>query len=135
MTQVLVFGTFDCLHPGHVFFLEYARSRGEELVVVVARDETVRRVKSRAPVQSESRRREALAAHALVDSALLGGLGDKYAVIEQVRPDKIVLGYDQHVFTKDLVAELAARGLSCVVERFEESLRPDVFKSSLLREA
>lgn len=133
MTRVLVFGTFDGLHPGHEFFLAHARSRGSELVVVVARDETVLQVKGRAPVQSAQQRHSVLASHALVSSALLGGLGDKYAVIEHIRPDCIVLGYDQDVFTQDLEDELLARNVPCVVERFEESFRPDVYKSSLLR--
>ncbi len=133
MKRVLVFGTYDHLHPGHEFFFKQARTYGDALVVVVARDQTVRAVKSRAPVQSENTRLQALEKHVLIDKAVLGSLGDKYAVIEEVSPDVIVLGYDQQAFTSRLEEELEARGLRCEVVRVEKSFFPNKYKSSLLR--
>lgn len=133
MSRVLVFGTFDQLHPGHEFFLSYASKQGSELVVVVARDQTVQEVKNRLPVQEELLRQQVLAAHPVVDQAVLGSLGDKYAVVEQVSPSVIVLGYDQVAFTSRLEEELVSRGVSCVVKRCTKSFQPHKYKSSLLR--
>ncbi|EQD52190.1 glycerol-3-phosphate cytidyltransferase, partial [mine drainage metagenome] len=43
--RVMATGVFDLLHPGHLYFLTEARKLGDELVVVVARDQTARRLK------------------------------------------------------------------------------------------
>ena len=55
--RVLCCGTFDYLHPGHESFLNQASRLGEELVVVVARDENVERLKDRKPDHEEEIRR------------------------------------------------------------------------------
>ena len=49
MIKVLVFGTFDIIHPGHVFFLNQAKKLGDFLCVVVSRDETVNELKREYP--------------------------------------------------------------------------------------
>ena len=43
--KIVIAGTFDILHPGHVYFLKEARKHGDSLVVVIARDETVKNLK------------------------------------------------------------------------------------------
>jgi FAD synthetase len=55
--KVLVFGTFDHLHPGHVFVLNEAQKRGE-VRVIVARDRNVERIKGTSPNQSEDVRQQ-----------------------------------------------------------------------------
>ena len=47
MTRVMASGVFDLIHLGHISYLEQARSYGDELVVVVARDSTAERRKHR----------------------------------------------------------------------------------------
>ena len=37
-------GTFDILHMGHIYYLKEAKKLGDELVIVVARDFTVRKL-------------------------------------------------------------------------------------------
>ncbi len=54
----MVFGTFDRLHPGHVFFLKKARELGDYLIVVIARSETVEMLKRHAPHQSQGVRKD-----------------------------------------------------------------------------
>ena len=66
-----------------------------------------------------------------VDEALLGNPGDKYAVIEQVRPDVICLGYDQKAFVGKLGEALMMRGLSVRMVRLKP-FHPERYKSSLL---
>lgn len=134
MSKVLVFGTFDLLHPGHLFTLKKASEFGDFLVAVVALDETVKKVKGRLPVNNQRSRMASLMASGLVDEVLLGNSGDKYAVIEQVRPDIIVLGYDQEAFVSSLSDELDKRELDVEVVRLQESFKPEKYKSSLLRQ-
>lgn len=131
MTTVLCFGTFDGLHPGHEDYFRQALEYGDRLVVIVARDETVTSVKGRPPKQSEAVRLAAVRAHPLVNEARLGLPGDKYKVIEEIRPDVIVLGYDQQAFTEQLEGVLRIRGLSCRVVRANSYL-PHIYKSSKL---
>jgi FAD synthetase len=57
---VLASGTFDLLHLGHVRFLEEAKKAGgknAELVVIVARDSTVKARKGKKPIMPEDQRR------------------------------------------------------------------------------
>ena len=56
--RVLVGGVFDILHVGHIHFLSQAKALGDELIVIVAHDETVRRQKRREPVNSAEDRAE-----------------------------------------------------------------------------
>lgn len=42
---VMAFGTFDVFHPGHEYYLTQAKKYGDILIVVVARDKTVEKVK------------------------------------------------------------------------------------------
>ena len=105
---VLTSGAFDLLHYGHIRLLEEAKKLGgpgSRLVVIIARDETVRRLKGRRPVISEDQRRAVVEALKMVDEALLGYEDlDMTSVIEKVRPDIIAVGHDQ-----DDIEEMARR--------------------------
>lgn len=108
MKTVLVFGTFDNLHPGHRWFLKKAALYGNRLVAVVSRDEFVLDSKGYAPVQDEAARITKLESSGLVDMAILA---DKfiqtYGVIREIEPDVICLGHDQLSLLKDLRTWLA----------------------------
>lgn len=103
-------GVFDILHPGHLYFLGEARKLGDELVVVVARDATVKRLK-REPIVPEHLRLEMVRGLKPVDHAVLGNVDDYFRVVEEWRPDVLALGHDQHWDEKAVAAGLAARGL------------------------
>lgn len=129
---VLVTGTFDGLHKGHEDLFRQAKVLGDRLVVVVGRDATVEAVKGHRPRLGEEERRKAVETCPLVDEAILGGTGeDKLAVIEAVRPEVVLLGYDQQAFTDGLAEALAARGLHPRIVR-GEAFEPETYKSSLL---
>ncbi len=128
---VLCFGTFDGLHAGHVDYFRQARTFGDRLVVVVALDETVKLVKDQTSVYVQQTRLQTVADHLLVDEARLGSADDRYRVIEDVRPDIIVLGYDQVTFTEGLGEALRARGLACKIVR-AAAYQPEIYKSSKL---
>jgi FAD synthetase len=99
MTTVLAAGVFDLLHYGHIRYLEEAKKAGgpdTRLVVIVARDETVRRLKGSDPIIPEDQRRAVIEALKVVDEALLGFEDlDLDRVLQQVKPDIVVVGHDQ----------------------------------------
>src|SRR3989344_5899736 len=100
--RVMVFGTFDVLHPGHIDFFQQAKRYGQELIVVVARDATTRKVKGRLPMNSERDRRAMVAAVTIVHRAVLGDQKDQMKVVRQFTPDVVCLGYDQRKFVDTL---------------------------------
>ena len=99
------------LHPGHIHFLRAARELGDELVVIVANDATVRRMK-REPIVSAAVRAEMVASLKPVDQAIVGREGNMLdIVVEEIKPHIIALGHDQDMFEpKALEAKLAERG-------------------------
>lgn len=109
-------GVFDLLHPGHVYFLTEARKLGDELVVVVARDQTARRLK-REPYVPELIRRQMVEALKPVDRAVLGSATDIYQTVVDIHPDIIALGYDQRWDEAEVERECARRGVPAKVVR------------------
>jgi FAD synthetase len=131
---VLAFGTFDGFHEGHRHFLEEAKTHGTRLVVVVARDKTVERLKGHLPTRSEEERQRDVEQAGIADEAVLGSLFDPYWALNEYRPDVIVLGYDQKsILTENLKKELQRRDLPTRIVR-AGAFQPDVYKSSILKE-
>jgi FAD synthetase len=132
MIKVLVFGSFDQLHPGHLYFLMEAKKYGDELIVVLGRSGTIKELKGKKPKYSEKERKEHLEITGLPDKVILGNVKDKYKVIEKIAPDVICLGYDQNSYTKDLLVELKRRKLNPKIKRIS-AYKEHIFKSSKLK--
>ncbi len=135
MTRIMVFGTFDTLHEGHVDLFRQARSLAPDphLIVSVARDAVVKRVKGAHPRLSEEARLEAVRAHPLVDEALLGDTSGYIDHIRAAHPAIIALGYDQvGEFVDDLATDLRAAHIHARIVRLE-AFKPEIYKSSKLR--
>lgn len=129
---VFVAGTFDHLHDGHRQFFAQANTLGD-VIAIVARDESVYRVKHRHPDESEKIRLARVTAEPHVTAAQLGHPTDFLKSVEEVRPDIIALGYDQRTFDiHALRRELKRRGLEPTLVRLDAH-RPEELKSSLLR--
>ena len=133
MVKVMIFGTFDFVHPGHLHFFAQAKQHGDELVVVLARDSTARFTKGKQPFFNEHERLLMVQATRLVDRALLGDPDDVYKVIADERPDIICLGYDQSFFVDKLEPKIREFGLNTRIIRLEPYL-PERYKSSKIRE-
>lgn len=124
--RVLMFGTFDHLHPGHEFVLNEGLKRGE-LHVVVARDETVERIKGHRPEQSQQLRMQAISDRFPRAVVILGDTADYRKPVWALEPDLILLGYDQK-----LPPGVEPKDLPCPLERLE-AFEPENYKSSLKR--
>jgi len=131
MKKVMAQGTFDILHPGHLYYFEESAKLGEKLVVVIARDS---RVKNRKNLCfDEEERKLMVQSLETVDKAILGSEDDVYSTVETVNPDVITLGYDQG-HSEEKVKELAEKAVNheVTVERVGEKKG---YSSSSLKDA
>ncbi len=128
----MVFGVFDGLHDGHLSFLNQAQALGERLIVVVARDESVMRLKHHLPQRSCSERINALIQSELAQEIIPGDETEGgWEVIHKYRPDLVALGYDQHAMQIHLLNALPAFPFPCRATVLAP-YRPDECHSSLL---
>lgn len=91
---VLVGGCFDVLHPGHVVFLQKARSQGEKLVVLLESDEKIKQLKGvNRPVHTQKERALVLKALKFVSEVILLPFikSEKQydEIIKKIKPDII----------------------------------------------
>ena len=117
MKRVMATGTFDIIHSGHGFYLEEAKKLGGDnakLIVVIARDTTVR-AKKRVPVVNEEQRLEVVKMLKPVDEAYLGHVGDIFKIVHEIKPDIIAIGPDQHFNLDELKKELQKRKIDAEV--------------------
>lgn len=131
----MVFGTFDMIHKGHEDFFRQARALAEEpyLIVSLARDAAAKRHRGTVPQVSEENRLAAVAAHSLVDKALLGDEEGFIAHIQKESPDVIALGYDQRgEYVDALERELARVKFFPRIVRLN-AFEPETYKTSKLR--
>lgn len=128
MIKVLVFGAFDPLHQGHLNFFKQARQHGDYLVVAVARDINIERIKGHIPKFSEEERKLAVEKCELADEVILGRHHHPFQTIIDTNPDVICLGYDQSSFTEGLDSKFP----DIKIVRLK-SHKPDIYKSSKLK--
>jgi rfaE bifunctional protein nucleotidyltransferase chain/domain len=101
-------GCFDLLHPGHVAYLEEARSLGDALLVAMNTDASVRRLGKGGlrPVNPEADRARVLAALAAVDRVVFFEEDTPLELLTELQPDILVKGGDyrvEEVVGRDLV--------------------------------
>ncbi len=123
--KILVFGTFDLLHPGHRYFLKNAKKQGDYLVVVVARDKNVKKQKGYFPKQNEKTRLKQIKDLSYIDEAYLGekDMRKREKIIKKVSPAIICLGYDQKANFRS----------KCFDVKRLAGYQPKKYKSSILR--
>ena len=99
---VMIFGTFDILHAGHFYIFKQAKKIGDEVVAIVARDTNVKKIKGRQPFHKEKERKDILSHIDLINRVILGDKKDVYKAIKAIKPEIILLGYDQINFVDNL---------------------------------
>lgn len=135
MKTVLIFGTFDFFHIGHLHVLQEAKKHGDRLVVSVARDTIVEQIKGKKSIHDEKERLQIVRSISLVDEVVLG---DKtmstYKILKKVEPTVIALGYDQTKLKQDIEQFLKVTGKNIeliVIEPYGKDGR----KSSMIKSA
>ena len=98
LTRVMASGVFDLIHNGHISYLEQAKSLGG-------------RRRKHEPITPEDMRARIVGALKPVDRAIVGRDGDFFDTVREVRPDIIVLGFDQTFDERELEEQLSERGL------------------------
>ena len=114
-------GVFDILHPGHVRYLQTARSHGDALIVAINSDRSVRAIKGpERPVNPETERAEVITALACVDAAVVFDEDTPHDIIAAIQPDVLVKGADwahDKIVGRDIVE---ARGGVVIRVKVEE---------------
>ena len=132
--KIMVFGTFDGLHQGHLDFFKQARELHQSsfLIVSISRDKNVFKIKGEYPNLSEQARMALVKKCKLVDKVILAGIKNHLPHIIKVRPDIIALGYDQKAYVKNLKKDLKNKGVLVKIVRLKP-YREKIFKNHLLK--
>lgn len=128
--RVMVSGTFEIIHPGHLYLFKEASKLGK-VYVVVARDENVRRFKKREPIVDEKQRLEVVKSIKYVHKAILGNPGENiFEIVKKIKPDIILLGPDQNVDEKKLKEFLDANRIKAEIKRLPKRIEKGLYDTS-----
>lgn len=131
---VMVFGVFDGFHPGHRAFLKQAERYGKKLIVVVARNSAVRKLKKKEPILKEKKRLVTVRKIKEVTRVILGDRKQSsYAVIKKYKPDVVCLGYDQRWLEKDLRDKMRLGKIPRILFIRLKPYQADKFHSSFIK--
>ena len=135
LNRVMVFGTFDMVHQGHINLFVQARKlvKNPFLIVSIARDKNVLKIKNHLPRNSQQARKSIVAENPLVDKVVIGGSGDHIPHIIKEQPEVIALGYDQVAYVRGLRTRLKEAGLKTRIVRLKP-YKPRVYKTTLLQQ-
>jgi cytidyltransferase-like protein len=132
--RIMVFGTFDGLHKGHINFFKQAKNftKNSFLIVSIARDKNVIKIKRRKPKLSENERLVLVKNSKFVDKVVLGGQVKYLPHILKERPDIIALGYDQRAYVRNLKKDLKNKDILVKIVRLKP-YKEIIFKNHLLK--
>ena len=132
--KIMVFGTFDGLHQGHLNFLRQARKLAKKcfLVVSIARDKNVFKIKGKYPNRDEKKRIVLVRKCKLSDKVVLSGIQNHIPHIVTENPDIIALGYDQKAYVKNLKKDLKNKGMTIKIVRLKP-YKEKIYKNRLLK--
>ncbi len=109
--KILVAGTFDILHPGHIFLINEAAKLGD-VYIVIATDKNRELYSGETPIVPEQQRYEVMKSIKNVKDVKLGRHdNDTLRTVEEINPDIILLGPDQKFSAQKLQNALNMKGL------------------------
>ena len=127
---VLAGGVFDIIHPGHIHTLTAAKALGDVLVVAIATDKTAQKMKKMKPLHNQELRCELVSSLSMVDSAIIGHEDNIFETVKDVKPNVIVLGYDQ-VHQEQFIADGCKRiNLDVKIVRLQSPI-PELSSSNI----
>ncbi len=133
--RVLTFGTFDHTHPGHLSYLSQAKNYGDQLITIIALDQTVQQVKWHRPDHTQDERLEAVQAFGLSSHrVILWDPDNVYQCLHDIQPHVICLWYDQHSFDSGILAYCESHDLPLPNIIRLDSHHPDLYKSSIVKQ-
>jgi len=134
MKTILLFGTFDGVHEGHRSCFTQAKEFGDHLILAIAPDAVVKKLKSRAPNRNAETRAKELKDEDIVDEVVVGDqeIGS-YEVLTMIKPDLVGIGYDQHELSENLRA-WASKNMPGLEIIKLEAFNPETFKSSKINQ-
>jgi FAD synthetase len=132
--KIMVFGTFDGLHKGHLNFFKQARTLAANpyLIVSIARDKNVFKIKGEYPAKNEKARLALVKKSRLANRVILSGLARHVPHIAREKPDLIALGYDQRAYVKNLKEDLKKAGITAKIVRLKP-YKEKIYKNHLLK--
>lgn len=94
--KVMVNGTFDILHRGHLELLNFAKSKGDQLLVAIDTDRRVKELKGQErPINNQEDRKFFLYNLKAVDTVMLfDSKEDLINIMKEYKPDVYVKGSD-----------------------------------------
>ncbi len=114
-------GVFDLLHPGHVRYLQQARTLGDMLIVGLNADASVRRNKGPdRPITPQNERAEVLAALECVNAVVIFEQDTPAEIVRLIQPDILVKGADwpaDQIVGRDTVEARGGRVVLVPVEQ------------------
>ena len=133
-TRIMIFGTFDGLHPGHIDFFKQAKNfiKNSFLIVSIARDKNVKRIKGEYPIRNERERMILVKKSKLADKVVLAGKVKYLPHILKEKIDIIALGYDQKAYVQELKKDLKNKGIFVKIVRLK-SHKEKIYKNHLLK--
>lgn len=129
--KVLLFGSFDGIHPGHEYLINQALLYGSKIVLVVAQDDIITAIKKRPPENNLSVRMLKLSEQ-FPKAIVVPGDAQQgmWSVIKDYRPETVVVGYDQNKL-RDALEKIKDEYHFDL--KMAPSFFPEKYKSSLLR--
>ena len=128
-------GCFDIIHPGHIYILEQAKSKGDILIIGLNSDLSIKSFKSQnRPICPETDRAYVLASLTCVDYIIIFNDDTPERLIIEISPDVLVKGKDyqgkfiagsEHMLANDkkieLVDIITGKSTSNIIERIKKS--------------
>ncbi len=133
-SRILIFGTFDLLHLGHINFIKQAAQLGDELYIVIARDKNVAKLKGNIPIHNENQRIKNIHQLGITHHIILGNLDwhKRYRIINKIKPNIIALGYDQKINLSELKTKLKKYNLKPQIKKLK-AYQPNKYKTSIIK--
>lgn len=130
MKKVLLFGSFDILHPGHDYLITEAQKYGN-LIIVLAQDSIITSIKGQKPQYNLEQRTSNLQKKYPEINIETGDMKlGSWSAIKKYQPEIIITGYDQTHLKSELEKIKNVYNFEIISLN---SFHPEKFKSSLLR--